>query len=122
MKLKKVLLAVCSVLCLGVAGTALSGCSFLDTFMSGNGSVGGVVGGSDSIFDDGSTGGSNGNSENNSGGSSSGGVDNPVEDDERIGTEGLVYKLSADGTHYIVTDYEGTDTDVVIPKNYEDFK
>lgn len=34
-------------------------------------------------------------------------------------TDGLVYELSADGTYYIVDDYTGTATEVVIPLVYE---
>ncbi len=36
------------------------------------------------------------------------------------GTEGLIYNLSADGTYYIVSDYEGTEPEVVIPSTYEE--
>jgi len=35
------------------------------------------------------------------------------------GTAGLVYTLNSEGTAYSVTGYEGTDTDVIIPANYE---
>jgi hypothetical protein len=33
-------------------------------------------------------------------------------------TEGIIYTISDDGTYAIVSDYEGTDTDVVIAKTY----
>lgn len=33
-------------------------------------------------------------------------------------TDGLVFELSQDGTYYIVDDYTGTDTEVVIPSSY----
>ena len=35
------------------------------------------------------------------------------------GTKGLVYTLNGDGVSYSVTDYEGTDTDVIIPDAYK---
>ena len=35
------------------------------------------------------------------------------------GTEGLVYELSDDGTYYIVSGYQGTAPEVVIPSEYE---
>ena len=41
------------------------------------------------------------------------------EDKEDVGTEGLEYTLSEDGTYYSVTGYTGTATDVVIPSKYE---
>ena len=42
-----------------------------------------------------------------------------VYEEETVATEGLTYTLSSDKTYYSVTGYEGTDTDVVIPAEYE---
>ncbi len=39
---------------------------------------------------------------------------------EIIGSQGLIYTLSADFTYYSVTGYEGTDTEVVVPHSYDD--
>lgn len=38
---------------------------------------------------------------------------------ELIGTEGVVYELSEDGTSYIVTDYIGQSDDVIVPEEHE---
>lgn len=35
-------------------------------------------------------------------------------------SDGLEYKLSEDGTYYIVSGYHGTDADVIIPSSYND--
>ena len=35
-----------------------------------------------------------------------------------VGTEGLVYELINEGTEYSVVDYDGDETDVVIPSTY----
>ncbi|MBR2901126.1 MAG: leucine-rich repeat domain-containing protein [Clostridia bacterium] len=37
-----------------------------------------------------------------------------------IDTNGLVYEISPDGTYYTVTDYNGTETEVMIPSTYKD--
>lgn len=43
--------------------------------------------------------------------------DDDASDD--VGTEGLVFELSEDETYYIVSGYNGTESDVVIPAEYE---
>ena len=87
MKLKKVLLAVCSVLCLGVAGTALSGCSLLEVFMSGNGSMGDVIGGGGSVPDDGSG--------------------------DVVGTEGIKYWIPEEENYAVAYGYAGEEKNIV---------
>ena len=37
-----------------------------------------------------------------------------------VGTEGLVYSLNLDGASYVVTDYQGTEGDIVIPELYNE--
>jgi multiple sugar transport system substrate-binding protein len=45
--------------------------------------------------------------------------ENPTREPIKEGTEGVVYSISADGTYYAATGYEGTETDIIIAEEYK---
>lgn len=51
--------------------------------------------------------------------SNNGDSDKNQTSEEAFGTEGLVYTLKEGAGYYIVTGYEGTETEVIIPSTYE---